>query len=492
MIGFIAAAVAAIQLVATPVEGVYNYATGKTTDYRYCSRYMAAEYFVYPDGQCTLEQAQALIEEMGMTEGDIANYLGGITVICPVGAKYGPADIDRFKDTFNHTYIHANLKMIGIGKGADFVNKSLKPIADPFSAIVTISKKDLKKKALKDIVSDAWDTTMSRTYKLSNYGHTSYMGDKFGQYPYEEEEMMIPEHFGMKKNIVEQNLVAKKGDYLWFEYFNEAVENAEPHSVPLLVLLHGNNNDPRTQAEASGFVQLASRKNFMVIELEWQGTDKIHEWMGLDGIELVVNTVLDKYPQLDPCRVYAEGLSAGAFCATALGVHKSYLFAGVGSMAGGVAAGVLNEGMIHATGFNAPSLFGDAAQKRGHVQTAFFNVAGTADDAVAYPTADNYESNSAFYGWKLYRQLNGANELTKFDSEADALFGQNLENRNSCQIKGYTVESGDVVVDNVPVMRLVAIKNHGHWNFVPAAEMMWDYLSHFSRSPLTRELIFEQ
>lgn len=492
MIGLITAAVAALQLVSTPMDGVYRYDVGKKTDYKYCSRYLAAEYFIFPDEQLTLEEAQKLVDEMGMAEGQIRDYLGGINVICPKEEKYGKADVDRFKDVFNVTYTHCNLKMIGIGKGGDFVNKYLAPIADPFCAIVTVSKKQLKKAALKDIVSSAWTTSLSKTYKLSNYGHTSYMGDKFGQYPYEAEEMMVPENFGMKKIIVEQNLLTRKGDYLWFEYFNEAVEKAAPKSVPLVVLLHGNGNDPRTQADASGFVQLASRENFMVIELEWQGTDKIHEWMGLDGIELVVNTVLDKYPQLDPCRVYAEGLSAGGFCATALGVHKSYMFAAVGSHSGGMVSERLNEGVLFSAGINSKSLIGDALQKRGHVQTAFFHVGGTCDDAVAYPTAENYAINEAFASWKLYRLFNGADTIDVFDSQADEVFGQKMENRASCEIKGFTLESGDVVVGDVPVMRLVAIKNYGHWNFVPAAEMMWNYFRHFSKSEDTRELIFEQ
>lgn len=492
MIGIVAAAIAALQLTAGPIDGVYRYDVGKTTENTFNSRYLAAEYFIYPDSRLTLEQAQALIEEMGMTENPIAGYTGGINVINPVCEKYSEADVDRFKEVFNHTYIHANLKMIGIGKGADFVNKSLKPIAEPFSAIVAISRKDLAKRNLKDIVSEAWDNVLSRTYKISNYGHTSYMGDMFGVYPYEEEEWMIPENFGMKKLIVEQNLVARRGDYLWFEYFNEAVENAPQKSVPLVVLLHGNSNDPRTQADFSGFVQLASRENFMVIELEWQGTDKVHEWMGLDGIELVVNTVLDKYPQLDPCRVYAEGLSAGGFCATALGIHKSSVFAAVGSHSGGVVSDRLNEGVLFATGFNKASLTSDAAQKRGHIQTAFFNAIGTVDDAVHYPSAENYSVSECFAAWKLYRYYNCAEPLEVFDPAVDEVFGQKLWNRSSTEIKGYVVESGDVVVDGIPVMRLAAIKNHGHWNFVPAAEMMWDYFRHFSRSAETRELIFEQ
>jgi len=427
-----------------------------------------------------------------MNESPVRDYLGGITVICPEEKKYGDADIERFKQTFNTKYIHSNLKLIGIGEGAAFVSKKLQPIAEPFSAVVTISSREIKKQGLKEIVAKAWEEQLCRSYKLSNYEHTTYMGDKFGMYPYEEEEYMIPQNYGMKKNIVEQNLVTRRGNYLWFEYYNKEVEDAEPKSIPLMVLLHGNGNDPRTQAETSGFVQLASRKNFMVIELEWQGTDNIHEWMGLDGIELVVNTVLAKYPQLDPGRVYAEGLSAGGFCATALGIHKSYLFAGVVSHSGGVVSEKLNEGVLYSTGINQASLWGDAAQKRGKVQTAFLNISGTCDDAVIFPTASNYASSESFAAWELYRFFEGAEPVEAFDPDADSVFGQELDNRQTSQLKGFTLESGDVVVDGVPVMRLIAVMKYGHWNFAPAAPIIWDYLCRFSRDEFTRELKYIQ
>ena len=58
-----------------------------------------------------------------------------------------------------------------------------------------------------------------------------------------------------------------------------------------MVLLHGNANDPRTQAETSGFLQVAGKERFFVVEMEWQGSQSF-EPMGHDGVETVLYQLL--------------------------------------------------------------------------------------------------------------------------------------------------------------------------------------------------------
>lgn len=544
-------------------KGVFAYRYDDS-DYTRAFAFVAPTYFIYPDGKVDRDGAQHLLDEMGFNRGALKDNANAIFVINPLEEQYSASpDFERFRDIYNLAFLHINIKVIGIGSGADFVNCSIAPQAEGIAGIVSIGAKTVPQKAsapvpaficgrkaekiaqtyingsqailqqkdaslkiyenreeallrvvvdgksdktLASVMERAWDTLLSRNYRLSNHQHTCYMGETLGSHPFELAEYMYLPNLGMKKNIVERNLLAGKGDYLWFEYYNEAVENAEAGTVPLLVLLHGNGNDPRTQAETSGFVQLASRENFMVIDLEWQGTNKRNEWMGLDGIELVVNEVLANYPQLDPERVYAEGLSAGAFCATALGIHKSYLFAAVGANSGGVISGSLNEGIIHATGFSPKSLWGDAGQKRSHVQMPYFSICGTIDGAVPFPcrmdVRDQFpggvgappvlppEESSIFQAWRLYRFLNGADDLQTFDVQADAVFGQQLEKRRRQTIKAYDVESGEVIVDGIPLMKLIAVMDYGHWNFAPGASMMWEFFKQFSRDRSTGELKF--
>lgn len=154
-------------------------------------------------------------------------------------------------------------------------------------------------------------------------------------------------------------------NFLWYEFHPEATLKAPRGTVPLLLLLHGNENDPRTQAETSGFIELCAKENFVVVELEWQGS-KDYARMGMDGIEQVVYYLLKTYPQLDASRVYTEGLSAGSATSTGLGIRKSYLFAAVGGFSAGILPG------SYRFDCDRQSLLGEAIQKSGAVEMPYF------------------------------------------------------------------------------------------------------------------------
>ncbi len=506
-------------------------------------------YYVFPDSRCSIEQAGALLGELGLAQGEPGENLGAVYFINPVGEKYDDkADFDRYETVFNSMWVAVNLKVIGIGNGATFVNSAIAPKAAEVAGILSIGGKAPKKyvpgntvpayiagsnasavakdyrkrnaasddeflqvvqaapglKGLGEIFADAWDKLLCKNVRYTNYGHTGYMGAQLGQYPeYELEVYMIPERLGLKVNMVERDLGFTGKDYLWYEYMPRTFEDAAEKSVPMVVLLHGNYNDPRTQAETSGFLNLAAEEGFFVAEMEWQGgRPGKYAWMGMDGVESAINDILSRYPQIDPSRIYAEGMSAGGFSCTAVGVHKSYLFAAVGCHSGGVMTSYFGEKAIMGTGYSEKSLNDDAAQKRGKVTVPYFYISGTADDAVPFvtnmgirnPIVPNPpvppEESFGFKAWQLYQRLNGAPVSTKVDFSIDPVFGIELSDRLTTRAKGFTVDQGDIVVDDVPVCRLVAVDNYGHWNFVPGARMMWDYFKMFSRDPETKELIF--
>ncbi len=52
------------------------------------------------------------------------------------------------------------------------------------------------------------------------------------------------------------------------------------------------------------------------------------------------------------------------------------------------------------------------------------------------------------------------------------------------------METGVLSKNGVPLIQMVAVNDYGHWNFKPAAKMMWDYFMQFSRDPQTKELIY--
>lgn len=480
--------------------------------------FMKPTWFIFPDGPVSVEEAESLVDEMGFNDS-LSEYVGMVVVIGPVNGKdYDKkADFTVYETIFNSIRVFVNLKVVGIGKGATFVNEAVAPVASEVADILSIGGKPAKKiegistvpayiagkqaarvarayiernkeKALQEpllqvivnkveaplgeIVADAWDRLLSRNYRCSNLGHTGYMGGTLGQYgDYELEPYLMWERLGTTRLKVEKDVFSynsHQDKYLWYEYIPRAMEGAALGSIPLVILLHGHNNDPRTQAETSGFVELGAREGFMVAELEWQGKPG-YDYMGDHGIEAVVLELLSKYPQLDASRVYAEGLSAGGFTATAIGVTKSHLFAAVGAHSGGLFNGEFFLGFPF---MNPRSLKAQAAQKSGKVRMPYFSITGTADDAVPYGPL-------IFDAWNLYQTLNG---IPVEDAGG-------LRNRRRIQtVKGHAMEVGDFLDrDGLPVIRTVAIENFGHWNFVPGAELMWEFFKLWRRNPLTGE-----
>ena len=408
---------------------------------------------------------------------------GQIAGILSVGGKPGKA-VDA-----------AGVPAYIAGKGAAKVAKPYQAAiaAHADEPLLKVVVNPAEKAPLKEVFAGAWKEVLGRNYRYNNYNHTHYEGAQFGQYgSYELEPYLDCESLGIKRIIVEQPVGrGQRGQdapkQLWYEYWpEELLENAPARSVPVMVLLHGNQNDPRTQAETSGFIQVAAEDRFFVVEMEWQGTPN-YQAMGHDGIESVLYQLFAKYPQLDPSRVYAEGLSAGSMTATALGIKKSHLFAAVGGHSGGLLVNPV-------PGF--PSfgpLWDEAVQKRGAVEMPYCSVFGTKDNVVPYIRPDNWRNNGYLNAWNAYEQMNGMAVVREMDFSIDPVFAQELQDRETIVTDkgdGITIETGVLYKGDIPMIRMVAVMDYGHWNFQPTARIMWDFFSHYRRDPETKKLIY--
>ena len=502
-------------------------------------------YLIYPDTQLDEAQSLNLVKELGIDK-QAQEFSIGIAVVNPVGATYNnDQDFKAYTAMLDSLRAFANLKVIGIGNGATFVNqvianrggevagilsingkagksvagaapvpafivgKNAANVAKPYIAnnkvqltgkekqmqIYTNAEEPLLRvvvssattQVLGEIFKDAWDTLLKKNYRFNNYRHTWYEGQKYGQYGvYELEPFLNLDDLKVKRNIVVNEDRYGQTKTLWYEYIPEGVMSAEKGTVPLVLLLHGNNNDPRTQADTSGWIQLAAKEKIFVAELEWQGKPG-YAAMGHDGIENTVLMILQKYPQLDASRIYTEGLSAGAMTSTAIGIKKSHLFAAIGAMSGGIFPGT------SLLGIGGNSLMNEATQKRGFVETAYVCVAGTDDMVVRYPKDNDWNSNSLVYAWQVYETMNGMDVVEDYDFGKNEAFGQTVQNPTTIKTnkgEGITMEIGYLNKGEVPLMKLVAVMHYGHWNFVPAAEQMWEHFKHFSRDVKTKKLIY--
>lgn len=500
-------------------------------------------YLVYPDKKVNESQALDLIKELGIDQ-QLKQFGISFGVVNPVGDTYNnDVDLKAFQTMVDSLRTFANLKIIGIGNGATFVNQVIANNAGEVAGIVSINGKAGKAVAnaapvpafivgknaaniakayiatnkakltakekqmqiytnadepllrvvvsntttqtLGEIFKDAWETLLNKNYRFNNYRHTWYEGQKHGQYgTYELEPFLNLDELKVKRNIVVNEDRFGQTKTLWYEYIPEGVMSAEKGSVPLVLLLHGNNNDPRTQADTSGWIQLAAKEKIFVAELEWQGKPG-YAAMGHDGIETTVMQLVQKYPQIDPSRIYTEGLSAGAMTSSALGVKKSHLFAAIGAMSGGLFPG----GGV----FGGDAIYNEAVQKCGFVETAYVGVFGTDDAVIRYPKANDWKGNSVINAWKVYETMNGMDVVEDYDFSKNEAFGQAVQNPTTIKTNkgdGITMEIGYLNKGNVPLMKLVAVMHYGHWNFQPAAQVMWDHFKHFSRDVKTKKLIY--
>jgi len=539
----IAALTSILVASAQPVSPVYTARASVSIQYGGPTRAEGRSYnftptfFIYPDTKLDTAGARALLNELDIQPLLDENY-GTAVVLNPVGAKYdAKADFEAFVQLFNLYRGPGNLKLVGIGEGASFVNQVLAPVAaGQVAGILSVNGKPGKRVAdagvpayvagknaakvakpyqkvlkadepllkvvvnpgaapLSEVLADAWTTVLGRNYRFNNVNHTHYEGARFGEYgSYELEPYLDCAALGIRRIIVEEPTGYSRGPraelpkQLWYEYWPEELlsEETPAHSVPVMVLLHGNQNDPRTQAETSGFIQVAAEDRFFVVEMEWQGTPN-YQAMGHDGVETVLYQLFAKYPQLDPSRVYAEGLSAGSITATALGIKKSHLFTAVGGHSGGIFSGAFK-------GYSTfDALWAEATQKRGAVEVPYCSVLGTKDNVVPYMQPDNWKQNNYLNAWNAYEQMNGMEVVREMDFAQYPVFGQPLQDRQTlvtAKGDGITVESGVLYKGSVPMIKIVAVMDYGHWNFQPTARIMWDFFKQFRRDPETKALIY--
>ena len=503
-------------------------------------------FYIFPDCKLDNNQALELAENLDLVN-IIKEYGGRIMVVNPSSDKWQEQDLEDFRRLIGMGGSPTNVKVIGIGSGATFVNRQLaateltgviagivsidgepgkvcrlpvpafiggknaakaaKPYqttsdsapADPLQKVVVNTD---KKASLETLFAEAWDKVLSANYRYNNLYRTFYtsrgIDNPEGVKNFELVSIPVFDKLGIQRNVVEYPLVDMNAPsrpenpdkYLWYEYIPKQMQEAAPSTVPLVVLLHGHGNDPRTQSESSGFIELAAEEGFMVVEMEWQGS-KGYQPMGLDGIEAVISVILQKYPQIDTSRIYAEGLSAGAMTSNMLGVRKSHLFAAVAGHSGGIFSG---NGLGYYA-YGSEPLMNEAIQKRGNVEVGFCSVVGTHDDTIRFFNKDNWEGNPYLNVWRIYETINGMPVTGNLDFSVDSTFGFALQDRTTIHTgksEDITIEFGQLYKDEKPMIRLMVINNYGHWNFKPAARLIWDFFRHFSRDTETKELRYLQ
>lgn len=481
-------------------------------------------YFVYA-GHLTEEEAENLLDEMNI--GAHLNEWGAsIRVINPMnGETYNEDDLNLFIELLGGAI--CNVKVIGINEGATFVNNYISSKSYAVAGIMTyggMMNKDMKKgvevpaylsnpcdeaiqyfvdvndakevsdnvyvnkdNELKKVVigheetlaqafENAWNKVLSRNYRQANEKSEFYMSSAAS---YTEPYILyeIPNYNELKVQYHQYEKVPFKGngEYTWYEYIPSSTLAMKDGTVPLIVTLHGNGNDPRIQGDTTGWVSLAAKENFMVISPEWQNKEaNFSHCDGLEGDLLIewLDMIIEKYPQIDTSRIYISGLSAGANESAVIGIKYSHIFAGVAAVA---APGLSTQDVL------------DMAETYKGGEVPFFYTCGDNDMFGMLPAK---EGGIGIFGFiQAYQKVNGIDVTKEIDYDKNAYYGLALDNQKWIELGEKQAYEGTLSNKNGVIMKLVAVKNHAHWNYQPNAQYMWDFLKDYRRDTKTGELI---
>lgn len=517
---------------------------------------LTPKYYIFA-GNKTEATANELISKLEMVD-NVQQWAGEVYVINPIDGKtYGDDDKEAFIDLVGGAI--SNVKVIGIDDGATFVNnyisqscyfiagmmiyggemnegletsdvvpvylsKSSDTAVDYYKTangatnkskekdyvvytnenktLQTVAVASKKKEKLAEAFDNAWESVLSKNYRQHNDIAEFYMlNARTATENYDLIEAPIFEELGIKYNQeIDQSVTGMDGKYTWFEYVPNTVESSKNNSVPLVVSLHGNQNDPRLQGDTTGWPELAAKENFIFVAPEWQQGDNFYkvnglgnvEGLGDEGIMKLIKDLQVKYPQIDPSRIYVNGLSLGGAESFKLGLKNSNIFAGVGITSGvNVFADEVTKIADTYKGGEVPLLYlcGD------HDFFQMIPVDGSSKFGTAYlfgnQVWDEDPNVHIFSSLQAYQKINGL-EVSEMNMADNEYYGIALDNQEWTKLGDKDMYTGTLSNKNGIVMELAAIKDLAHWNYKPEAEYIWRFFEKYSRNTETGELIFNK
>lgn len=405
-----------------------------------------------------------------------------------------PVYLSKSSNTAINFYMKANNATIKSEKtGYEIYTNENKPL----QAVAVSSDKN---ETLAQAFKNAWESIFSKNYRQHNTTAEFYnLNARTAKENYDLIEIPNFEELGIAYNQeIDQSITGMDGKYTWFEYVPNTVKSSEKNSVPLVITLHGNQNDPRLQGDTTGWPELAAKENFIVVSPEWQQGDNFYKVKGLgnveglgdEGIIKLVKHLQVKYPQIDPSRIYINGLSLGGAECFKLGLKYSNIFAGVGIVSGvNVFADEVTKLANTYKGGEVPLLYlcGD------HDFFQMIPVDGSSKFGTKYLFGkqiwDEDKNVHIFSALQAYQKINGLT-VSKMDMKANQYYGIALENQRWIKLGDKDMYTGTLSNKNGIVMELAAIKDLAHWNYKPQAEYIWNFFKKYKRNTETGQLIF--
>ena len=536
----------------TKMDEAYIYSGSDKLSIETSNAVAAPTFVIYPDKVLTDEEAQALLDDSGLTE-----ILDRSASKAYVMRSY---DVDDFKKVVQTKIaVTENFKLIGIGKGATFINENLTQYMNFVSGLALIGGE--KGKTPKAVVPAYISGTTPDAYIQANNAGNGVTKDGFTTYTNDENRFAIVvvnekeedavtgiknawskvlNKFGRIGNhidnsagigdigtwysrplitgddaadtsrlyqffdsieaidnitryVVTEDLDGDGQLNLWYEYIPDAAAKAAEGTVPVVLLMHGNTNDPRTQYDCSGWANVASEEGIILVAPEWQG----HTYQGYTYQPMVMTTddvdsadfikmiklIEEKYPQIDASRVYITGLSAGSRNTYMQGLANSKY----------IAAGAGQSGPF---GVSGGANFADVLKNKEMYDFPIIFFSGDADEYLMGTYDNTNISSGAMTTLQAFEALNDMKVTTEADLSLDYI-----------DASGYPVAWDETYTIDADAEKIAVIKGGvkenaqhveisfnriygwGHWNYAPDAKMMWDFMKKYARDLETGDSI---
>ena len=272
------------------------------------------------------------------------------------------------------------------------------------------------------------------------------------------------------------------GEYqtTWYEILPAAIVNgtAAPGSVPLVICYAGTGDDPLQVAEELGWINVCEEQGVAIVSPGHEGI--FEDSKGNDGVEyetqpLLLKYMLEKYPALDPTRIYATGYSRGGRTTLkTVMACPDMLAAAVPCAANQFIINEEQDAFLYKT--KMPVMF----------------LTSTNDGATIFDGAKNTVADALLNTINYFCRYNEIAEIPALDGAAYPFCGFKTDSEINMVVNDEYWNHRFFLNDaaGVPMVGICITEGLQHALYHEYAYLTWDYMEHFSRNPETYEITY--
>jgi len=277
----------------------------------------------------------------------------------------------------------------------------------------------------------------------------------------------------------------------WYEVLPKSVVDgtAPAGSVPLILALHGTGDDPLMFIDEIGWLDIAGKENLAVVApfeeeliISHEGGkvvmgSKIYEGILAKVFPIFLKHLLEKYPALDPTRIYASGYSLGG------GSVYRAIYGGMDMIAAAVPMAGMHDDMFYASTEEQ-----DTQLKA--IGIPLMELTSTFD--LGYNQQENRLTDNTLMIFKKYAEANGITLADTYDFDTYPMIGFKTDELNVTTINGewrsflWTIKNKD----GIPILKMSCTENLTHSLYPNYSQIAWNFMKNFSRDPKTGGIVY--